>query len=86
MSKTITLKNNKLVLIEDGKENILTDEQSAAFFDRPDSPAYLFTMFLFRTQPKQAQRWISLKLQQLQFIRTYLELQKKKEELEAKEE
>lgn len=85
MSKTITLKNNKLVLIEDGKENILTDEQSAAFFDRPGSPSYLFTMYLFRTQPKEARRWVSLKLQQLQFVRTYLELEKKREELEAKE-
>ena len=44
MSKTLTLKNGKLVLIEDGKENVLTDEQCALFFEKPGTPMYLFTL------------------------------------------
>ena len=78
MSKTLTLKDGKLVLIEDGKENVLTEEQCASFFDRPDTPTYLFTLYLMKTQPENAAKWIELRLMQVEFVRTYLEIEKKK--------
>ena len=83
MSKTISINDEgRLVITEDGKDSVLTDEQCASFFDRPDTPNFMFTMYLFRTRPNDAKQWINLRLHQLQFIRTYLELQKKKEEQE----
>ena len=83
MSKTLTLNSEgKLVFIEDGKENILTDEQCASFFDHPDSPTYMFTMYLFKTKPEYAKKWIELKLMHLQFVKVYLEMEKKKKESE----
>lgn len=85
MSKTLTLKDGKLVLIEDGKENVLTEEQCASFFDRPDTPTYLFTLYLMKTQPENAAKWIELRLMQVEFVRTYLEIEKKKKELEDEE-
>ena len=85
MSKTLTIKDGRLVLIEDGKENILTDEQCALFFEKPGTPLYFFTLYLMKTQPENAAKWLELKLLQLEFVRTYLEMEKKKNELEEGE-
>ena len=83
MSKTITLnKDGRLVFIEDGKETILSEEQCASFFDKPQSPGYLYTMYLFKVFPDKARTWLELKLLQTQFIKIYLEMEKRKNEIE----
>lgn len=83
MSRTISINDEgKLVVTEDGKDTVLTDEQCASFFDRPDTPQFLFTMYLFRTRPNEAKQWVNLKLHQLQFIREWVEFEKKKKEEE----
>ena len=81
MDRTVTLnKDNMLTVVEDGKETVLSPEQTAAFFDPPESPQFFYTVYLFKTKPQEAKIWVYLKLQQLQFIKTYLEIQKKKDE------
>ena len=86
MSKTITLnQEGRLVFIEDGKENILSDEQCASFFDKPNSPGYLYTMYLIKVFPEKAKTWLELKLLQSQFFKVYMEIEKRKNEIEDEE-
>lgn len=80
----------KLKVIIGDNESIMTDEQTAAFFDKPNSPAFFYSLYLFKTNPEEAKHWVYLRLLEIEFIRTYLAMEEKKakakEEAEKKEE
>ena len=80
----------KLKVIIDGKESTLTDEQTACFFDKPNTPQFFYTMYLFQTNPQEAKHWVYLRLLEIEFVRTFMaiegkKLEKQKEALEKEE-
>ena len=81
-NKIIEFNDGKLTVTVDGNSTVLSDVQTAAFFDRPDTPQYMYTVYLIRNKPEDAKKWIELKLLEVEFIRAYFDLKKKEQEEE----